>query len=223
MTARRFVAPLLALPALAAPASVAAQDWRATCLAAGGGQERVAACGKALVAAPGDLALRRALARAYLDVGDGPGATGEYGALAADRPDDAEAWFDYGLALATDNRLKEAAVAVDRALKLNPDDRQIRKLAVLAYEGVGRHADAYAASLWLADLGDAIAMYDVAVWLMEGRGVDADPPAAVPWFKRAAEAGHAGAMAALARIYAEGLHGQARDPAAAAEWAKKAQ
>jgi TPR repeat protein len=72
-------------------------------------------------------------------------------------------------------------------------------------------------------LGDSIGMYDVAESLVEGRGVKADPPASVAWFRRAAEAGHFGAMAQLAKIYGEGLYGVKPDPAQAAEWARRAE
>lgn len=210
-----LVASLIAPPALA-------QDWRASCLSARG-QDKVLACTKALEAAPKDLALRRALARAHMDVGDGMGGTGEYGAIAQERPDDPQAWFDYAAALATDYRFAESAVAVERALKLRPNHFESNKIAIIAYERMGRHADAYAANLRLAAMGDAIGMYDAAEALIEGRGVEADPPAAVQWFRRAAEAGHFGAMAMLAKIYAEGLYGQPKDPAQSADWAKKAE
>lgn len=46
--------------------------------------------------------------------------------------------------------------------------------------------------------------------------------AAVKWYRMAAEHGHQGAMAALARVYGGGLAGVAADPAAAAEWGRKA-
>ena len=210
-----FAALLAASPALA-------QDWRQACLG-GRGYEKVRACNEALKTAPKDLALRRALARASMDVGDGIGGTGEYGAIAQERPDDPQAWFDYGTALATDYRFNEAAVAIERALTLDPNHRDANKIAVLTYERAGRHAEAYASSLRLAGMGDAIGMYDVAESLLEGHGVKSDPPASVPWFRRAAEAGHFGAMAKLAKIYAEGLYGEKRDPALAAEWAKRAE
>ncbi len=213
-----YLAPLALL--LASPAS--AQDWRQGCLT-GRGPDKVLACTKATEAAPKDLELRRALARALMDVGDGVGGTGEYGAIAKDRPDDPQAWFDYGTALATDYRFGEAAKAIERALKLDPGHRGAHKIAVLAYERAGRHEEAYAISLRLAGMGDAIGMYDVAESLLEGRGVAADPPASVPWFRRAAEAGHFGAMAKLAKIYGEGLYGQPRDAVQAAEWARRAE
>lgn len=213
-----YLAPLALL--LASPAS--AQDWRQSCLT-GRGQDKVLACTKATESMPKDLVLRRALARALMDVGDGIGGTGEYGAIAKDRPDDPRAWFDYGTALATDYRFGEAAVAIERALKLDPNHHEAHKVVILAYERAGRHEEAYTINLRLAGMGDAIGMYDVAESLLEGRGVKADPPASVPWFRRAAEAGHFGAMAKLAKIYGEGLYGQARDPAQAAQWARRAE
>jgi tetratricopeptide (TPR) repeat protein len=218
---RRALALAALLTAVAANAAFA-QDSRGVCLN-GRGEPKARACIEALKATPKDLALRRALARALLDLGDGIGGTGEYGAIAQDRPDDPQAWFDYGTALATDYRFNEAAVAIERALTLDPNHRDANKIAVLTYERAGRHAEAYASSLRLAGMGDAIGMYDVAESLLEGRGVKSDPPASVPWFRRAAEAGHFGAMAKLAKIYAEGLYGEKRDPTQAAEWAKKAE
>ncbi|MGQ0677043.1 MAG: hypothetical protein ACT4N4_13280 [Rhodospirillales bacterium] len=215
-------AVLLAAVAIAGAPAVLAQDLRQNCFAVDG-YEKIEACAAALKAAPKDLALRRALARAYIDVGDGVGGASEYGAIARERPEDPEAWYDYALALATDYRYREAASAIDHALKLDPDRPAANKIAVIAYEGAGRIADAYGAGLRLAGMGDAIAMYETAEALVKGRGVKADPPAAVPWFRRAAEAGHVDAMAALAKIYAEGLYGEKPDPAQAAQWKKKSE
>ena len=214
--------PLALAALLVAAASALAQDWRASCLTARG-QDKLLSCTKALEAEPKDLALRRALARAFMDVGDGMGGTGEYGAIVQDRPDDPEAWFDYATSLATDYRFAEAAAAIERALKLDPNRAAAHKVAVIAYERVGRHEDAYASSLRLAGLGDGIGMYDVAEALLMGRGVKSDPAEAVTWYRRAAEAGHFGAMAMLAKIYGEGLYGQAKDPAQAAKWAKRSE
>jgi tetratricopeptide (TPR) repeat protein len=213
---------VFALLAAALPLAAEAQDLRDACLN-GRGEAKARACMVALKSAPTDLGLRRAFARALMDLGDGVGGTGEYGAIARERPDDAQAWFDFGTALATDYRFKEAAEAIERAIALDPNRADAHKIAVLAYERAGRFAEAYASSLKLAALGDSIGMYDVAESLVEGRGVKADPPASVAWFRRAAEAGHFGAMAQLAKIYGEGLYGVKPDPAQAAEWARRAE
>jgi TPR repeat protein len=208
----------LCLPAL--PAS--AQDWARTCADARG-QDKVVACNQALKATPGDVELRRHLGRALLDIGDGMGGANEFGAIAEERPRDARAWYDYAAALATDYRFADAAKAIARSLALDPRPYEANKIAVLVYERANRDTEAHAANLRLAAMGDRIAMNDIADALLEGRGVQADPAAAVPWLVRAAEAGHFGAMALLARVYAEGLFGQRRDAARAEFWNRKAE
>lgn len=209
---------LLVLSALPA----AAQDWDAACAAARG-QDKVAACNQALKARPGDVALRRNLGRALLDTGDGLGGASEFGAIAEEKQTDAFAWYEYAAALAADYRFADAARAIARSLALDPEPYEANKIAVLVYERTGRDDEAFQANLRLAETGDRIALNDIAEALVDGRGVKADPAAAVGWFLRAAEAGHYGAMATLARIYAEGLHGQRRDPVLARRWRDKAE
>jgi TPR repeat protein len=218
---KRFAATVgLAFVAAVQPA--ASQDWDATCLSARG-QDKVVACNQALKARPSDAELRRHLGKALLDLGDGMGGANEFGAIAEEKRTDAFAWYEYAAALATDYRFADAAKAIERSLALDPLPFEANKIAVLVYERTGREGAAYAANLRLAELGDRIAMNDIADALVDGRGVKADPPAAVGWFVRAAEAGHFGAMSMLARIYAEGLYGQRRDAAKAAHWARRAE
>jgi TPR repeat protein len=199
-----------------------AQDWAARCVV-GRSQDKVLACNQALKAKPGDIELRRHLGRALLDIGDGMGGANEFGAIAEEKQTDARSWYDYAAALATDYRFADAAKAIERSLAIDPVPFEANKIAVLVYERTGRAPDAYACNLRLAAMGDRIAMNDIADALVEGRGVAADPPAAVAWFVRAAEAGHFGAMSMLARIYSEGLYGQKRDPALAQRWHRKAE
>ncbi len=199
-----------------------AQDWAATCAAARG-QDKVLACNMALKAAPKDVALRRHLGRALLDVGDGMGGATEFGGIAAELETDAAAWYDYAAALATDYRFTEAAVAIARSLALDPRRFEANKIAVIAFERSGRDGEAHQANLRLAAMGDRIAMNDIAEALVDGRGVAADPPLAVTWFERAAAAGHIGAMDRLARIHREGLYGRKPDPALAERWARRAE
>lgn len=208
------VAPLLISPAFA-------QDWAESCRI-GRGQDKVLACNMALKAAPKDIALRRQLGRALLDVGDGMGGATEFGGIAEELETDAGAWFDYAAALATDYRFTEAASAVARSLALEPGRFEANKIAVIAFERAGREDEAYQANLRLAGMGDRIAMNDIAEALIDGRGVTADPPGAVIWFERAAAAGHIGAMDRLARIHREGLYGRKPDPVLAEQWARKA-
>lgn len=221
MVGRMLVYRVAAASALCLAAlPLRAQDWAQSCAIARG-QDKVVACNQALKAAPGDIELRRHLGRALLDLGDGMGGANEFGAIAEENQSDPRAWYDYAAALATDYRFADAAKAIERSLALDPRPFEANKIAVLVYERTGREAEAYQANLRLAALGDRIAMNDIAEALLEGRGVTADPGAAVPWLVRAAEAGHFGAMALLARVYAEGLYGQARDAARAEYWNRK--
>lgn len=223
---RRILDPMRSVGILAvlclAALPARAEDWAESCAIARG-QDKVVACNQALKAAPGDVELRRQLGRALLDIGDGMGGANEFGAIAEEHPGDALAWYEYATALATDFRFKDAAKAIERSLAIDPHPYEANKIAALVYEHVHRDADAYAANLRLAAMGDRIAMNDIADALVEGRGVAADPPSAVAWFTRAAEAGHFGAMSMLARIHAEGLYGQRRDVEQARRWAERAE
>ena len=63
--------------------------------------------------------------------------------------------------------------------------------------------------------------YQVGVALETGHGVDEDPAAAVAYFRRSADQGHAAAMHRLGVCYAHGV-GIARNPSAAVLWLKRA-
>ncbi len=214
--------PTIAALAVLACGPALAQDWAASCATARG-QDKVLACNMALKAAPKDVALRRHLGRALLDIGDGMGGATEFGGIAEELGTDAGAWYDYAAALATEYRFTEAAAAIARSLALDPGRFEANKIAVIAFERSGREAEAYQASLRLAAMGDRIAMNDIAEALVDGRGTAADPPLAVAWFERAAAAGHIGAMDRLARIHRDGLYGQKPDPVVAEQWAKRAE
>ena len=216
------LAGALVLAALGCAGTARAQDWTASCASAQG-QDKIVACTEALKSRPGDVELRRNLARGKLDIGDGIGGAGEYGAIAQERPDDALAWYEYAMALATDMRFADAVPVITHALELEPARVESNKIAVIVFEHTGHAADAYQADLRLAGQGDVIAMFDAGQALVEGRGVQADPPAGMTWLTRAAEAGHVAAMRALARIHGEGLYGLATDAAQAAQWSARAE
>jgi localization factor PodJL len=69
--------------------------------------------------------------------------------------------------------------------------------------------------------GQPNAQYELAMRLIEGRGVPKDQPAAARWFERAALAGLAPAQYRLGSLYEKGI-GVNRDPAAAKRWYLKA-
>ena len=73
-----------------------------------------------------------------------------------------------------------------------------------------------------AERGDPDACYRIGLRHQQGNHqLPKDGLEAVRWFRRAAEAGHGGAMAALAEAYLAG-HGVLRDPREAARWAEAA-
>lgn len=92
----------------------------------------------------------------------------------------------------------------------------MRRISECCFEGVGTPKDAAAglawlqAAFWLGD--DAIAAHDVAMLFEYGhRGVERDPTKAFSWFRRAALAGHADAMAELGLCYELGCGVEADD------------
>ena len=72
-----------------------------------------------------------------------------------------------------------------------------------------------------AELGDADAMYLLAVMYYQGEGTLKDYKEAFKWFKRSAELGNANAMASLANRYSRG-QGTLKDYKQAKYWIKKA-
>ncbi len=69
--------------------------------------------------------------------------------------------------------------------------------------------------------GQPNAQYELAMRLIEGRGLPKDQPAAARWLERAASAGLAPAQYRLGSMYEKGI-GVTRDPAAAKRWYLKA-
>ena len=69
--------------------------------------------------------------------------------------------------------------------------------------------------------GQPNAQYELAMRLLEGRGLPKDPSASVRWFERAASLGLAPAQYRLGSMYEKGI-GVTRDPAAAKRWYLKA-
>ncbi|MBS1180197.1 MAG: podJ 2 [Proteobacteria bacterium] len=69
--------------------------------------------------------------------------------------------------------------------------------------------------------GDPLAAFEIASRLADGRGLPQDLPAAIDWYRRAAEAGLAPAQYRLGSLYEKGT-GTARDAKIAAAWYTKA-
>ena len=77
-----------------------------------------------------------------------------------------------------------------------------------------------AVSKWqpLAQQGDALAQFNLALMYHSGSGVSADERAAVAWYQKSAENGYAKAQEFLAAAYREGWFGLPRDQHKADYW-----
>lgn len=167
---------------------------------------------------PPGLEAMRELALELLRRGEYDDAVDAYRLIVEHGADDARSHYDLAAALAFLRRFDEAVAPAEAARRLSPDDARAHELSALVYLNLGDHASAFAATLAGARLGDATAMYSLVGMYGEGRGVAVDRDAAYRWAERAAESGHLGAMAWLARSNREGLNGRAVNPAEARHW-----
>ena len=204
------------LPLLLLPLPAAAESWHERCAAAEPGRA-VKPCEEALIDDPRDLVALKRLGDFYL------GNRGEWRAveLYARRiqldPENPAAYFDHAAALATMWYFVEASPSMHQALRLDPDNLDHHRLAVIVFEQSGETEAAFAEHLALAEAGEIVGMYDVAKDYRDGTGTPADPAAALRWFLAAAEGGHVTAMERLADGLAAGSFGQP-DPAGARRW-----
>ena len=196
----------LAILLLAVAPSARAADGAAQC-AAEAGQGSRAACERALRATPDDVALRRHYALALLSAGDEEHAVSQYRRAAALAPDDPQSHFLLAVALGTINRYADSLPHVERALSLDPDHHDTLVLAVVMHQHLGQTAPAFGYALRLAELGDVIAMDEVAGMYERGIGVPPDWRQSVLWLRRA---------------YLEGEFGLSVDENKAIEWANRA-
>ncbi len=215
----------LALPFADAGTAMAGDDSqqavRARCLAeAQDGNWRN--CEIALALAQDDLALRRALGRALMIGGEYERAVQTYEKIVADHPERADSHYELAGVLGSLNRFVEAEGPVLRALELLPDHRKALQLAAIVYNHMRQPERALPYTRRLAERGDRLAMFDLARYYERGTGVAADPGKAFAWFRRAAEAGHVGAMDRMTVIHLEGGLSQPVDREKGAQWAARA-
>jgi TPR repeat protein len=216
---RRWALALAAT--LAAGAAQADADLGLRCVAeAESGNYRL--CEQAAAAAPQDVRVRRAFARALLIGGAENRAVFEYDHVARLAPNDAQAHFDLAAALGALNYFEDAERPLERALALKPDFDDAHRLAVILHQRFKRWDRVLAHSRTLADRGDSAAMFDVSLAYEFGRGAPQSNAEAIAWLVKAAEAGHVGAADRLTHIYLEGLLGAPRDEPTALAWAAKA-
>jgi TPR repeat protein len=212
----------LALAAtLSAGAAHADADLGLRCVAeAESGNYRL--CEQAAAAAPTDVRVRRAFARALLIGGAENRAVFEYDHVARLAPNDARAHFDLAAALGSLNYFEDAERPLERALALQPDFDDAHRLAVILHQRFKRWDRVLAHSQTLAGRGDSAAMFDVSLAYEFGRGAPQSDAEALAWLTKAAEAGHVGAADRLTHIHLEGLLGAPRDETTALAWAAKA-
>lgn len=217
---RRAALALAAAAALMAGPAVA-DDLGLRCVAqAESGNYRL--CEQAAAAAPQDVRVRRAFARALLIGGATNRAVFEYDHVTRLAPDDPQAHFDLAAALGALDFFEDAEQPLERALALKPDFHDAHRLAVILHQRLKRWDRALSHSLVLAEAGDSTAMHDVSLAYEFGRGTAQSDSEALAWLVRAAEAGHVGAADRLTHIYLEGLLGVRPDEQAALAWAAKA-
>lgn len=210
---------LLALAAV--PAVRAQEDLKADCArqARSGGY---AICARAVAQAPTDAQLRRHYAISLSHAGGYDRAIEQFRRITELTPNDPVAHFEYGWMLAFVRRYADAAAPLERAIDLKPDYRRALMIAAIVHAQLGRPDRQLRVSLAAARLGDPVAMFDSYELFHFGKGTTRNEAAAFLWLRRAAVAGHVGAMDRLVRVYLDGTMGQAQDLKAAARWATRA-
>lgn len=181
----------------------------------------IAACREAAVQRPDDLAVKRNLALALLIAGDYEESINLYRSITLIRPDDAGAQYDLASALGFIRMYDDAVEPIEAAIRLRPDHVESYRFAAIVYMNLGRKTDAARATIKSAELGETTSMYDLVQFYREGSGVEVDLKRALFWARRAADAGHIGAMALMTRVYLDGLYGEAPDETKVRDWAAR--
>ena len=181
----------------------------------------VKSCLDAAEQRPDDLAVRRNLALSLLFIGNYEEAINLYRSIVMARPGDAGAQYDLASALGFIRMYADAVEPIEAAIRLRPDRVEAYRFAAIVYMNLDRKSDAAKATIKSAELGEITSMYDLVQFYRDGVGVDVDPKKALFWARRAADAGHIGAMALMIRDYLEGLYGEAPDEGKAAQWAAR--
>jgi TPR repeat protein len=208
---------LFALLPLSAAASRAAVD---NCLKLAQ-QGAVAVCEQALKQAPKRLDLRRALARAHIELGEFGAAIYIYRGIAADNPNDIMALHDLSGSLGFVRQYREAADILQRLVVLKPGDATLYRALAVIYSKLKRPGQVLSTTAKAARLGDAVSMFDMFVYFRDGIGTKPDAKRAIKWAEKAAYAGHETAITTLIVIFLEGQLGETVNEARAIEWARR--
>ena len=187
-----------ALPNAALAQSDRKTDLKAECarLSRAGGH---LVCARAVAASPNDPHLRRAYGISLSHAGGYDSSVDQFRRITDLTPKSPVAHFEYGWMLAFVRRYAEAVAPLERAIALKPDYRRALMIAAIVYAQLGRPADQLRVSLAAARLGDRIAMFDAYDLFHNGKGMPRNEAVAFLWLRRAAKAGHVGAMDRLGR------------------------
>lgn len=212
----------LAFASAGVPAAAQQQDGPEQVCAREYRNGAVDVCREALEANPDDLEIRRRLAIAYQITGAYEPSLLLYEELARRQPQNALAQYEYAYTAAFMRRYPESVEPIERAIRLEPENIRNYKLASIIYSVLERYPERYRVTVQAAEMGDPISMFEVAHYIARGEGTEQSDDDALEWLRRAANAGHVGAMDRLAQIYLNGEWGQEADAEKAAEWANRA-
>ena len=177
----------------------------------------IAACELALQRAPRDAGVRRDYGQMLLRAGAYDEALESYRQAVALAPEDARSHEALGAALAFLRDYAGAMPELEQAVALDPGAVQSLRMLQIVQDGLRLREAAIGTARKLADRGDVLAMYDLAVALEQS-----EPEQAAMWLKRAAEAGHVAAMDQLAQAHFDGALGPASNAAEGETWATRA-
>ncbi len=184
------------------------------------GTPDVTICENAVERNPENLELRRALAHAYVEIGDFASAVNVYEVIAADRPNDPQALYDLGGSLGFIRRYHEAADVLERLARIEPDKVETYRSLAIVYEKLDQPQRVLSVTRTAAELGDPVAMFDMFLYLRDGIGAPSDNSGAIGWAEQAAQAGHMRASKTLVDIFLQGQLEQAVDETRAIKWAR---
>jgi len=222
VTAVRLLAALAVPVALGSGGARAAENGASAHCFAGKARSALVACKAAVKADPGSERLHRRLAHVYIEIDQYEDAIVLLTKMAAKWPRSWRPHYDIASIYAALQNYKGGIKPIEASLRIKSDNATALMLAALIYNKVRRRGDAFQAFRKAAVLGERVAMFQTSFYYENGLGTRKDPIKAGLWLKRAAEAGHIGAMDRMTRLYLEGGLGFQPNDKLAEQWATRA-